>query len=146
MFLKRKLFIAFISVPAPIFSKNPSPILTPNRVLILKMQYEIVKKAVFKQKANNKQMRIVYICCRHKPLDKFWQTKNETSFLMLQQLGLIQCQGMDWGQSICSQASFHRADSEISLSLPAWPFETEWFPEASELSLGDRHVHVVPFA
>lgn len=43
-FLRRKLFIVFISVPAPIFSANSFPVLNPNRVLILKMRYEIGKK------------------------------------------------------------------------------------------------------
>lgn len=68
MFLRRKLVYCFyFSVPGPIFCINPFLILTPKRVL--KKDYEIVKEAVFEQKANNRQEnKILHVCCRHKSL------------------------------------------------------------------------------
>lgn len=126
MFLRRKLFIVFISVPAPIFSANSFPVLNPNRVLILKMRYEIGKK----QCSNKRQIiniKILYICCRHKSLlTNSGKKKKKRNFFLPDAIAIgsysVPRHGL--GQGISSQASVHRADSEISLSLPVWPFET----------------------
>lgn len=50
---EKEIIYCFYFTVAPIFSINPFPILTPNKVL--KKAYEIEKEAVFDQKANSKQ-------------------------------------------------------------------------------------------
>lgn len=113
---------------------------------VLEKDYEIVKEAVFEEKAKNKQQtRLIRICCRHKShLTILALGKQTHSFPMLRQLGPVLCQGGDWGQGFLSRSSSaHRADCETP-TVPA--HLALWALEAAELFLGDRHVHVLPFA